>query len=362
MSTLSRVTMRDRARNFSNVGRLLARAGPDRGLLQALLMAEQELGWVSPVTQFFKSAVAAGSLTGAPALAALAPMASEFIEFLLPLTVIGRLTGAVTVNQNVRVIRQTSPAVSSWVPESGIAPVNAMRFDTVILPPTKFISIIPFSNAVLKFMATATEDAVLNGLVNAAVAFMDSAFLDPSLAAVPSMNPASITNGGISIVATGTTETAAREDLFNLYDQLSASVNMKSPFWIMPKSVQIRLSFLETTDGLFSHLTPAGGYLASIPVLVSNAAAGPGSSPDVATLVLLDAAEVLLSSGATELDISTETNVAMDTNPDSPIVASTVQRSLWQNDESAIKLTRFAGWVGRRPVVAGCVTGAVYRP
>lgn len=362
MSPPVMMNARGRAMSMAKIARYLARSGPINGPLLALKHAERDLGETSQITQFFRAAVTAGSVTADPALAVMRPLATEFVSYLFSLSVIGRMQGVRTVPLNTQVARQTTVGTFAWVPESGVTPLSSMSFDTVSLPITKFVGIVPFTNELLRFANAVSEGEILDAMTNAALNFMDAEFLDPTVTAVSGLNPGSITSTGTQIVCTGTSATAAIEDLNNLVAAVSETTNLQSPYFIMSKKVAIALSFLESDSTLFGHLTPAGGYLVGVPVLISNSNPGPGASPDTGTITLVDSAEVIVGRGALELDLSREATIQLDSAPDSPGTANTVAVSLWQRDLSAIKLTNFCGWAPRRAAVAGYISGVAYRP
>ena len=100
----------------------------------------------------------------------------------------------------------------------------------------------------------------------------------------------------------------------------------------------LALSRLRGAGGerIFPNVGVLGGTIWEIPVIVS---AGAGS-----TVVLLDAAEVLLSDDGLEIDVAKHATLQMDSEPDDAPTASSTQVSLWQLNLVALRAVRLIRW------------------
>jgi HK97 family phage major capsid protein len=121
-------------------------------------------------------------------------MTQEFIDYLRPLTIIGRIPGLRRVPFKIKIPRQTGAATVNWVGEGKVKPLTSMAFDTVTMDFAKIAGIIPLTEELVRFSNPSAEALVRDELANAIVQFMDSQFVDPTKAS-NDVSPASITNG-----------------------------------------------------------------------------------------------------------------------------------------------------------------------
>jgi hypothetical protein len=123
---------------------------------------------------------------------------------------------------------------------------------------------------------------------------------------------------------------------------INGGVALTYPYWIMSPENALILSRLRGTGGerIFPDVGVLGGAIWEIPVIVS---AGAGS-----TVILLDAAEVLLSDDGLEIDVAKHATLQMDSDPADPVTASTSLVSLWQMNLVALRAIRHMRWRRRR--------------
>lgn len=353
------------ARHF--IARSYAKLNRDRDI--SSVEAARELGFFNQTPELemiLKAPVAVGTTTGttwAKPLVEPAFMTSEFIELLVPLTIIGRIPGLRRVPFNIKIPRELTAATVSWVGEGGAKPVSAMAFDSITLGFTKVAGIVPVTEELFRFSNPAIETLVRDSLLNAVAKLTDYDFLDPSKTAVAGVSPASITNGVTPNTASGTTADALRADLGNMLAiYAAANMSMAGLVLVMTSQMAIRISLMRTTLGTreFEGLTPNGGTLEGIPVIVSENIVSDGS-PTGGLIVAINAPEVLLADdGAVSVDISREASLQMDGAPDSPVSASTVTVSLWQHNMVGIRAERGINWVKRRDTAVQYIEGAAY--
>jgi HK97 family phage major capsid protein/HK97 family phage prohead protease len=280
-------------------------------------------------------------------------MASEFVDLLVPATIIGRIPGLRRVPFNITIPRETTGASVGWVGEAAPKPVSAMAFDSISLRFTKVAGIVPISQELMRFSSPAAEGLIRDSLIRAIAYLTDRDFLDPSKAAVTNVNPASITNGVSAVTATGTNADALRADLKTLITTFAAAnVDLNGLVLVMTSQQAIAISMMVNTLGQPSYpgIGPNGGNLAGIPVITSENIVGTGGSPtDGGLIVAINAPDILLADdGQVSIDVSTETSLQMESAPDSPATASTTFVSMFQQNLVAIRAERFIHWLKRR--------------
>lgn len=318
---------------------------------------------------FTKAAVGAMNTTDATMAGPLVNyqvMADEFIEYLRPLTVLGRVNGFRRVPFNVRVPSQTSGSTAYWVGEGQVKPISALAFSTVTLTYAKLAAIVILTDELVRFSNPSAEMIVRNDLAATIAAKMDKDFVDPTVAATGS-SPASITNGVTPVTASGTTPDALRADIKTLFQTfLSNNLALSGGVWLMTQQQAIAISLMRTSIGVpeFPGILQdgTGGTLAGFPVVASEAIPSVGGSPtDGSIIVFLLPNQILVADdGSVTLDSSNQASLQMDSAPDSPVSASTVPVSMFQQNMLAIRAERYLNWVKARSTSVGFIQYAKY--
>jgi HK97 family phage major capsid protein/HK97 family phage prohead protease len=335
---------------------------------EVLKMAVQ-LGNTTDPRMFTKAAISAGTSTdatwGGP-LVNYQVMASEFIEYLRPLTILGRVNGFRRVPFNVRVPAQTSGSTAYWVGEGQVKPVSALAFSTVTLTYAKLAAIVILTDELVRFSDPSAEMIVRGDLAATIAAKMDRDFVDPTVAATGS-SPASITNGVTPTAATGTTPDALRADIKTLFQGfLANNLALSGGVWLMTQQQAIAISLMRTSLGVpeFPGILQdgTGGTLAGFPIVASEAVPSMGGSPtDGSMIVFMLPNQILLADdGSVTLDSSNEASLQMDSAPDSPVGASTSLVSMFQQNMMAIRAERYLNWVKARSTAVGYISYARY--
>ncbi|UAK23662.1 phage major capsid protein [Sphingomonas nostoxanthinifaciens] len=343
-------------------------------LMQA---AEIAKGWhdsTPEVETVLRAAVAAGTTTGntwAAPLVQYQTMASEFVELLRPATIIGKIVGLRHVPFNVKIPRQTAGASVGWVGEGAPKPVGSLAFDMIQLGWAKAAGIVVMSDELVRLSNPSAEDLVRTDLINTMAQFLDAQFVDPSIAAVANVSPASITNGATYITASGTDQAALKHDvqiLFGLF--IAANLSLADAVWIMTPTMAMSIGLMTNALGQFEYpdINMNGGKWMGLPVIVStnvpqSVVNGGAAPPTVAgdQIILAKASDILLADdGAVELDASTEASLQMNSAPDNPATAATVLTSLWQNNLVALRAERYINWMRRRAQAVAYISGAKY--
>lgn len=357
---------------FTRYAMALARSKGN--LMQA---AEIAKGWddsTPEVGLVLKAAVAAGTTTDAEWAAPLVPynqMASEFIELLRPATVLGRIPNLRRVPFNISMPKQTGGSSVGWVGEGKPKPVSELAFGTETLRWAKAAGIVVLTDELVRFSNPAAEQVVRGDLIGSMAQFLDQQLLDPTVAAVTDVSPASLTNGVTPIIASGTDADALRADLQQAQANLiTATKGIGGAVWLMSEIRAMRIAGMRNALGQreFPDLSAAGGVLEGLPVITSESvptnAAG-GVDPDDYgagdLIVLVRAPEVFLADdGQVVLDASREASLQMNSTPDSPADADTVLVSLWQHNMVGLRAERWINWKKRRAGAVQYIIGANY--
>lgn len=319
------------------------------------------------VAMILKAAVDAGTTTDATWAAPLVVyqnLASEFIELLRPATIIGKINGFRRVPFNVTMPTQTSGSTVGWVGQSAPKPVGELAFDQTSLGMAKAAGIVVINEELARSSDPSAEAIVSQDLRDAITEFLDTQFVDPSVAEVSNVSPASVTNGASVIDSTGTTAAAFRTDFASALAVWSAAdLSIAGGVVLMTETQAIRLGMIVNAFGQpeFPGITAMGGTLFGLPVVTSENIPAEGGSPAGNRIILLKPGEVLLAdNGGINIDVSREASVQMNTTPDNPATASTVFTSFWQNNLVGIRAERIINWKKRRSAAAVVIEGAVY--
>ena len=287
--------------------------------------------------------------------AGLAPVVSDLLELLRPMSVVSRLAGMHAVPMHARLLEQTAGGAAAWVAEAAPAPITAGAFAfRQQLGAKKIVGISVFSTELLNF-ATSTPTfsaaALTDGLA-AVAATLDRAFCDATNAG-DAATPASITHGAAaSFESSGGSVADIDHDLGLLVDALiAANMTLATSAWLMRSSTLSYLSRLRTTSGELAYpglnLRP-GGTLFGLPVLASNTVTAT-NSPAESEIALVEASQVAIADNGATIETTTTAAVQMD---NAPGAGAQQLVSLWQHNLTGLKVTRFADWGMRRP--EGC--------
>ena len=329
---------------------------------------EVELVLGVDIASVMKAAIGTGTTTDATwasPLIAYQVMASEFIELLRPATIIGRIPGLRRVPFNIQMPRTTTGSTVGWVGENAPKPVSSMAFDTVQLRWAKAAGIIVLTDELVRFSNPAAEAVVRQDMIDAMAQFLDRQFVDPTVAAVTNVSPASITNGVSATVRSGTNQAAFATDVATLFNTfLTANLSTAGGVWLMSQRQALGLSLMLNALGqpFYPSITADGGTLLGYPVIASENIPSVGGSPaDGTPIIFLLPREIMLADdGQVVIDASNQASVQLDTAPDSPPTASTALISLWQMNMTGLRAERWINWLKRRSTAVGYISNANY--
>ena len=307
------------------------------------------------VSLYLKAAVAPGNTQDAawakPLVGPGNVIVDEMLQLLRPATILGKIAGFSKVPFLTPVPTVTAGGTYGWVGEAKPKPVTRMQFGSSTLPIAKAAGIIVLTEELVRTSNPSAEAVVKREMVAGIAAFLDKQFIDPAVAAVPNVSPASITNGVTPIAAT----TNPLADILALLQKFTAAglpvggVNL-----IMGSTNALALSFFRNGDGssAFPGLSVTGGTLAGVNVIVSDAA-----GDDI--IAVLAPYVLYADDGGVTVDVSREASVQMDSAPTDP-AASLV--SLWQNNLVGLRAERFINWLKAHAQAAQFIDGASYMP
>jgi HK97 family phage major capsid protein len=303
------------------------------------------------VELFIKAAVAAGTTTDATwagPLAPFKPMQDEFLEYLRPATIVGKIPNLRRAPFLTSVPSQTGGAAAQWVGEGAPKPVGALQFGTVTLGLTKCAIIVVITDELAKNSSPSAEEIIRNDLINAIAYLIDTEFTLPARAPVANVAPGSITNGVTPITSAGTSPSNGRTDIAAMISALvAAGLSAAQAVLLMSESNAAALSAALNPLGqsLFAGLNITGGSALGIPVITSQAVAS--------NVIMLHPPSILFADeGGVAIDISREASLQMDSAPMNPPDATVVMTSLWQSNRVGIRAERTINWKKAR---AGCV-------
>jgi HK97 family phage major capsid protein len=309
------------------------------------------------IPQVLNVAVEAGEThtTGwASELADYTYMASEFIEFLRPLTIIGKMTGLRPVPFNIRIPLQDAGSSVNWVGEGSPKPVSKLHFDTTTLRFAKAAGIVVITDELVRFSNPSAEALVRTDMANAIRQFLDEQFISPTVVAVANVNPASITNGAANSVASGTTADDLRNDIATALQALiAANIDPDGLRIIMRPTLAVQIMMMRNLLGQkeFPDINASGGMLEGYPVITSN-------SVPSGIMVFVKESEILLADdGGISVDASREASILMDDGV-SPATTTTV--SLFQSNMVALRVERIINWLRRRDAAVYYLTSCDY--
>jgi len=301
-----------------------------------------------------KAAIAPGTATDATWAAPLVNqnIATEFLELLRPATILGRIAGLRKVPFNTKVPAQSGGGTYGWVGEAKPKPVTKLAFTSDSLGITKVAGIIVLTEELVRLSNPSAEDLVRADMIAGIAQFLDSQFIDPAVAAVAGINPASITNGAPT--ATATTNPVA--DVMGLINHFATNnIPVSGVTFIMSPSNALSLSFRANLDGSpqFPGIGLNGGDYRGISFVTSQAAGG--------NVIALQPNLILFADdGGVSIDASREASLQMDSAPTSPADATTVYVSLWQQNLIGLRAERFVHWKRANPNAVKYLTATAW--
>jgi HK97 family phage major capsid protein len=354
--------MSEKARQFINLARVVAMSRGDHYAAQALVHDHRVIcgptiksiidsnhrvySFAPDVVARQKAAVAAGTTADsgwALPLSEYITLANSFLESLKNWGAFDKMLPFMRrVPFRTRIGAATSGASGTTVPQGQIKPISKLTLTGTQIDEQKAVATLVVTNELARFGDAVAGNLFATELSNAIAVETDETFVSV------------LTSGATSNGSSGST---AEHVLNDLRGMLSAiSTNARSALFLLTTSAIAKvLSVLHANTGqqAFPTMGYNGGSIGGIQVVVSDGV-------PTSTMVLVDAQQIAAASETVQLSATNQADVALDTAPDSPIVAGTVMTSLWQNNMTGLKAERFFG-VQKLTTTGVCVlTGASY--
>ena len=285
-----------------------------------------------------KAAVAAGTATDATWAGPLVQpnISKDMVELLRAATIVDKIPGLYTVPFNTKFPQQTGGGTYNWVGETKPKPVSALAFASITLDWSKVAGIIVLTQELIKLSSPKAEEVVRREMVAGIARFIDAQFINPAVAAVAGVNPASITNGAPTAAATAN----PFADILSLISHFTTNnIPVDGVTFILSPANALALSFKTYTDGTpqFPGIGINGGTWKGMNFIVSNAVT-------TSVIALQPSLIAYADDGGVTIDASSEASLQMDSAPMSPVDATTVYVSMFQANCVAMRAERFVNW------------------
>ena len=315
---------------------------------QAIEYAQARWKDTPEVALYLKAAATAGTTTDPLWAGPLVqhPVANEFIELLRPATFLEKIKGLNKVPFNTSMPAQTAGGSYGWVGEGAVKPVTSLGFGTVSLGMSKVAGIVVITKELAMLSNPDAERVVRNDMIKGIAQFINGQFIDPAVAAVAGINPASVTNTAPNAPAT----TDPLADVLGLVHYFAANgVSVDGLTFLLSPANALAMSFKTNVDGsdTFAGFGVNGGTFKGMQFIASEVV---GTN----VIGLQPSAILYAQDGGVEIDVSQEASVAMDA------AAPTALVSLWQTNRIGIRAETFANWNKINPNAVRYLTGAVY--
>lgn len=316
-------------------------------------VAEQLYGKSDPdLIDIVKAAVSAMTTSNTSELIGNEGGFADFVEFLRPMTVLGRFgTGNIPsltrIPFRVPLISEASETDAQWVGEGKAKPLTRMTAGRTELNPLKIATIAVQTMELIRDSSPSSDVLIRNSLAKAIAKRSDLSFIDPTNAPSAGVRPGSILNGVTAIAnSTATGADGVREDVQALIGAFVAANNaLQSGVWVMSATYALRLMMMLNPLGQreFPGITMQGGTFFELPVVVSNYLTD--------YVALVNAEDIWVADeGGVDIAMSTEASLEMDSAPahnsDTPTPAELV--SMFQTNSVAFRAERTINWARRR--------------
>lgn len=358
---------------FARMAMAIARAKSQNVGISPEQFYRSEKRWMDSAPEValaLKSAVNAGDSTTAGWASELAyaqNIASEFIEFLRPRTLIGRIQGWRTVPFNVRVGSQTAGATGYWVGQGKPIPMSKLTTSSVSLGIAKVAGLVSIDKELARLSSPSAEMMVRNDLAAECQKVLDLSLIDPNQGGQTNIQPASLTYGLTPVTPSGTNYAAFCTDVKSLFSTaIAAQLDVSKAVWVISPTTALALSLMVTSLGnpQFPGLTINGGTLMGLPVFVSTQAKIAGSPQYDTIMALIFPGEVFLADdGQANVEASDQVSIQMDdapTNASTATATGTSVVSMFQTESIAVKAVRYINWAKARSQACAFIQAAAY--
>jgi HK97 family phage major capsid protein len=336
------------ASNRFTAGRLLQSLAVAKGDVKgALSFAESQGHWADRALVVKAAAVTPFETSDYPG--AYVPVADSFLgamrSYSVPLQLAAHLRA---VPMLTRLYVNSAGIVASQVVEGAAIPVLKGDWTTATLEPKKFAGITVQTAELVKSMKPTATLALTDDLAQATAEAENRAFVSPDEAG-------SVLDGASNFAGTGSALAQVDADLRRLVDLVPGASRPGAAF-VMTKESATYLSLLRGSGGALAYpdITPQGGKLMGLPVLITSACQQIGSPP-TRLIGLLSPSEIFWADeGRVVLSASNDAALKMD---DAATSGAGNLVSMWQTDATALKAVRESSWYARSGSGAYFVAG-----
>jgi len=326
----------------------------------AIAFTESQAHWADrPQVSTALKAAAGGLGTADYPAAPMRPVAESFLHSMRGFSVPMRLTGSMrAVPMFTRVF--TNPvgafALAARVAEGAPIPVLKGNWTATVLKPVKHAGLIVVTKELVQSASATGNAALTDDLAQAVAEAENESFIAPG-------QTGSLLSAGVSnspFTATGSAVANVDADLKRLVDQVPGASNPGAAF-VMCKETATFLSLLRGSGGgaAYPTITPQGGTLLGLPVLIT-AACEVGGSPVGRVIGLIDPGSIhWADEGQVELNASTQASLQQDDAPtqNSLTPAPTNIVSMFQADAVALRAVRYSAWYARAGAASHFISG-----
>ncbi len=323
--------------------KMLACHEQKQGNLMSVADAAKALGYDEEVIQYVEKATL-GTTTD-PGFAA--PLVQtdtykgDFLELLRNATIFDKLQGYRSVPFNVKINGQLTGGIAGWVGEGAKKPLTNPTFNNIEIKEHKLAAITVYTQELLRRADPAIDQLVLNDLIEATKALIDTTFLGSQ--AQSDTTPAGILNGVTAITPSGTTAAQIEADLLKLIQAfIAANLTTDNAYFLMSETRAMQYALLRDALGntYFNGMSFAGAArtLLGIPVVTSQ------SVGDKVILVKMS-----------ELLVAQDGGVDVAYSDQATLVDGSTTHNLWQENKFAIRVEKFITWAKRRAIAAAYI-------
>jgi HK97 family phage major capsid protein/HK97 family phage prohead protease len=350
---------------FARYAKCIAVAHKDHRDIEKV--AETLYGQVDPeFVSMIKAAVPAMTTGNMSALIGNEGAIGDFVEYMRPLTIIGRLgtdgiPDVTRVPFRIPLISETAESEAYWVGEGKAKPLTNFTVGRTELAPLKVATIAVQTMELIRDSSPSSDTLVRNSLARAVAKRIDQSFIDPDNAGTANVSPASILNGVTGIASGGQDIEAIRADAAGAMAAFATANNpLNSGVWIMSSTTALWLSLMMTdlgTANAFPGMTVRGGNFLGMPTLVSNYVGD--------FVALVNAEDVWVADdGEVDIAMSTDASLEMSNTPTQDSGAATpvgtAVVSMFQTNSAAFRAERSINWARRRAGAVSWISGVTW--
>lgn len=295
----------------------------------------------STETLILQRAMSSGAISGSDS--GLASLLAVFMPAVAKRSIVARIAAASpfrSVPVATRMLRQTLHAQASWTGQGMAVRASEMewllgeQFEALRLSAMTVCTV-----DMLRALGPAADAALQTDMARAIALAETQSFIVPGQAGIPGVEPASVTHDAPMIEAGGNSAEAIAHDFGALLASFDG--DLESSVFVLNSADAIRLATITQSETL----TARGGYFRGLAAVASvDVPQGLAVLIDTQGVVLID--EGALPNTASHATVTVET-------PD----GATQPVNLWQQNLTALMVSRLLNWSVQRPGSVACLSG-----